>query len=61
MLIRMQYGVRTGEVIDMTPHEAHAMLSDGRATLPDAVPVVSVRVAAREDRGMPTHKRRAAR
>lgn len=61
MLIRMAFGSRVGEVIDFLPHEARAMLSDGRATLPDTAPVVTEQVAARVDRGMPKGKARAQR
>lgn len=59
MLVRIGFGARLGKVVDMLPHEARAMLADGRATLPDAVdtPVVTAQVAARVDRGMPQKKR----
>lgn len=43
MLIRLAFGAHAGEVVDFLPHEAHAMLADGRASLPDeAAPVVGV-------------------
>ena len=66
MLIRLAFGSREGQVLDFLPHEARAMLADGRAVLPDAVPVpasvpVVDRVASREDRGMPRGKRRSYR
>lgn len=61
MLVRLAFGSRAGEVVDFLPHEARAMLADGRAVLPDSVPVVTATVAARTDRGMPQGKRRATR
>jgi hypothetical protein len=67
MLVRLAFGSRVGEVVDFLPHEALAMLADGRATRPDAdvvavdVPVQTAHVAAREDRNIPRHKRRAVR
>lgn len=65
MLIRLQFGVRAGHVIDMLPHEARAMLADGRATLPDAAPsdpaVVVERVAARATHVPDRVKRRRTR
>lgn len=64
MLIRFAFGPLRGEVYDMLPHEARAMLADGRATdpnAPDSVPVATEQVAARVDRGMPQGKRRATR
>lgn len=43
MLIRLAFGAHAGEVVDFLPHEARAMLADGRASLPDeAAPVVVV-------------------
>lgn len=60
MLVRLLFGSRAGEVHDFLPHEAHAMLADGRAVRPDQ-PVVTEQVAAREDRSMPRTKRRAVR
>lgn len=55
MLIRMAFGAACGEVVDMTPHEARAMLKDGRASLPETVAastpaVVVERVDTRTDR-----------
>lgn len=54
MLVRMAFGLKAGHVVDMLPHEARAMLADGRASLPESAapdPAVIVdRVAAREDR-----------
>lgn len=64
MLIRLCFGSRMGQVMDFLPHEARAMLADGRAVLPDAEPVpppAPARVASRDDRGMPRGKRRAVR
>lgn len=66
MLIRLCFGSRVGQVMDFLPHEARAMLADGRAVLPDAEPVQTpppapARVASRDDRGMPRGKRRAVR
>lgn len=62
MLIRIAFGARAGQVVDALPDAAHAMLADGRATLPDApMPVVTEQVAARVDRDLPRHKRKAVR
>lgn len=63
MLVRMQFGSRRGEVVDHLPHEARAMLADGRATLPESASptAVSVSVEEREDRVAPGAKRRRTR
>lgn len=72
MLVVMQYGVSRGEVHDMPPHEARAMIADGRARWPEgspfaaapavvSAPVVSARVDARDDRALPRHKRQGRR
>lgn len=69
MLVRLTFGLKAGEVVDLPVLSARAMLADGRAILPDAAPAaVSVedadhadRVAMRTDRGMPRGKRRAVR
>lgn len=62
MLVRLAFGSRAGEVVDFLPHEALAMLSDGRATRPDAaLPALPDRQSAPVDRGMPHGKRRAHR
>jgi hypothetical protein len=62
MLVRLAFGSREGQVVDFLPHEARAMLADGRAVLPDAPPAPAPdRVVSREDRGMPRGKRRAHR
>jgi hypothetical protein len=61
MLVRVQFGSRVGEVVDFLPLEARAMLADGRAVLPDSVPVTTAAVSGRVDRGMPEGKRRATR
>lgn len=69
MRVRVTFGTRKGEVVDLAPREARAMLDDGRAVVPDvawggAEPAVTVsvdRVASRSDRGMPRGKRRAVR
>lgn len=48
MLVQLQFGSRAGEVVDFLPHEARAMLADGRAVAvsdDDAVPPVPVGVA----------------
>lgn len=34
MLVQLHFGSRAGEVVDFLPHEARAMLADGRASLP---------------------------
>lgn len=62
MLVKLAFGARVGQVVDYLPHEARAMLADGRATDPNApAPVVAAQVVARSDRGMPHGKRRATR
>lgn len=69
MLIRLMYGAREGQVVDLLPREARAMLADGRATLPSITPgdrdpapaLVTTTVATRADRGMPRQHRRATR
>jgi len=61
MLVRVQFGSSAGDVVDFLPHEARAMLADGRAVLPDSVPVTTATVSMRSDRGMPDGKRRATR
>jgi hypothetical protein len=43
VLIRLAFGSRAGHVCDMSPHEACAMLADGRATLVHGDPTVEVR------------------
>ena len=43
MLIRLAFGSRAGHVCDMSPHEARAMLADGRATLVHDDPIVESR------------------
>jgi hypothetical protein len=69
-LICLQVGPRAGEVHDVLPHEARAMLADGRARrVPDgepeqtpvAVPVPSQQLVWRTDRVHPPAKRRARR
>lgn len=68
MRIRLMHGARRGEVVDMLPHEARAMLADGRASLPESLPeappapaVVVERVEARQDRVHPRAKSRTTR
>lgn len=65
MLVRIAFGVSRGEVHDFLPHEARAMVADGRATWPEGSPFYTAPdtpvVAAREDRNIPRHKRRAQR
>lgn len=65
MLVQLQHGSRVGEVHDFPPHEALAMLADGRAVRPSdpaaCSPVSVPSLHAREDRGMPRGKRRATR
>lgn len=66
MLIRLAFGHRAGEVVDFLPHEAHAMLADGRASLPEVaaapgVAVVVERVEVRQDRVHPRAKHRRTR
>lgn len=61
MLVLMQCGSRSGEIVDLLPPSARAMLADGRATLPEPAPVVTEQVAARVDRGMPKAKQRVTR
>jgi hypothetical protein len=43
VLIRLAFGSRAGHVCDMSPHEARAMLADGRATLVAGDPIVDTR------------------
>jgi hypothetical protein len=43
VLIRLAFGSRAGHVCDMSPHEARAMLADGRATIVQDLPVVESR------------------
>jgi hypothetical protein len=43
VLIRLAFGSRAGHVCDMSPHEARAMLADGRATIVHDLPVVESR------------------
>ncbi len=66
MLVRITFGAKSGQVCDLLPDQARAMLADGRATLPDAVdapvsPVLTEQVASRMDRGLPPHKQRRTR
>ena len=64
MLIRLTFGTRKGQVVDLLPNEARAMLADGRAVLPDVTPApqsLPPMVAARTDRGIPKHKAKAHR
>lgn len=68
MLVITLVGSKAGEVVNLPPLSARAMLADGRARPvlfdggePSAVPVVADRVASREDRGMPRGKKRATR
>jgi hypothetical protein len=73
MLIEIRFGSRVGEVHDFLPHEARAMLADGRARrVPDGdsaagggaladIPDASQTVASRTDRIAPHAKRRARR
>lgn len=70
MLVRLRYGARVGEVIDLLPQSARAMLADGRAELPEsaagaeAQPVLSVPAPAAPvgaDRGLPRGRPRRAR
>lgn len=65
MLVRMAFGSRVGEVVDFLPHEARAMLADGRATRveepSDRLPTPSSPVEARVDRVAPAVKARRRR
>jgi hypothetical protein len=77
MRVCLAYGRHLGEVIDLPPDAARAMLADGRASVvedasyPDVILPAAAstdhthratpRVASREDRGMPRGKRRAVR
>ena len=61
MLVRTLVGLRAGEVVDLPPLSALAMLADGRAVAPDDVPVTTATVVGRTDRGMPKGKQRATR
>jgi len=65
MLVVPTFGTKAGQVVDLPPLSARAMLADGRARTvreaPDDVPVVSEQVALRRDRAMPTTKARRHR
>jgi hypothetical protein len=73
MLIEIRFGSRVGEVHDVLPHEARAMLADGRARrVPDGdtaggweahvgIPDAPQTVVSRTDRVAPHAKRRARR
>lgn len=72
MLVQFTFGRDNGRVVDVLPHEAHAMIADGRACWPEGSPfaparvatdvaVVSAQVNARSDRGMPRTKHRRTR
>lgn len=66
MLVRLTFGRQAGEVVDLLPLSARAMIADGRAVWPDAEPdnagsVAVERVASREDRGMPRTRKRVTR
>jgi hypothetical protein len=73
MLVELLVGPRAGQVHDVLPHEARAMLTDGRARrVPDGdsaagggafadIPDVSSPVASRTDRIAPHVRRRARR
>jgi hypothetical protein len=66
MRVVSHVGSRAGEVVDLPVLAARAMLADGRATpvplAEDAAwSVTSAQVTARDDRGMPSHKRRRTR
>lgn len=62
MLVRIMFGASRGDVWDMPPHEASAMLRDGRAVLPEVTtPAPAPTVEARSDRGVPRHQRKARR
>ncbi len=64
MLVTIAFGSRVGQVLDLPPLEARALVADGRATWPEGSPfaVVSPGIAApAEDRGMHRSKPRARR
>lgn len=69
MRVRLTFGLKAGEVVDLPVLSARAMLADGRATSPEApfaaasgeLPHPMTQETAREDRGMPRGKRRAVR
>ena len=67
MRVVTHVGSRAGEVVDLPPRSAWAMVADGRASWPsDTVadassPPVAVQVDHRTDRAMPRHKRREKR
>lgn len=68
MRVRLTFGAKAGELVELPVLSARAMLADGRAVAEGAAapavasPVVPPdRVDAREDRGMPRGKRRAVR
>lgn len=70
MLVRLRYGTRVGEVVDLLPQSARAMLADGRAELPELAHAAAAqpeRVVPdagdlpRMDRGMPRGRPRRVR
>jgi hypothetical protein len=66
MLVELRFGSRVGTVADFPPHEARAMLADGRAVAvvdagDDAPASITARLDARDDRGMPRGRRKATR
>ena len=70
MLVELRCGRQVGQVVDLPPLSARAMVADGRAVWPEGSPfyvaasapaVASAQVHAREDRSLPRTKRRAER
>jgi hypothetical protein len=48
VLVILQFGTRAGDVVDFLPHEARAMLQDGRAVAVESVPRSPVTVVSRD-------------
>ena len=63
MLVITHVGTKAGEVVDLPPLSARAMLADGRASLPDteAAPAVVVVVAEPDSHAPARVKRRRTR
>ena len=63
MLVRINSGMRSGQVQDLAPAAARAMLDDGRATLafPDQFPASAPPPDPRGDDGPPKPVRKARR
>lgn len=65
MLVQLAFGSRVGQVLDLPPLEARALVADGRATWPEGSPFAVASPVMHEtppaDRGMPRFKPRKRR